>query len=73
MTRRFVAAAVAVLALAAPAFATRHADLVYLQQVKARQKLLVAADKAKPKAPQQEVAKAPVETPARAADDASSR
>lgn len=76
MTFRFVAAAVAVLAVAAPAFATRHADVVYLQQLKARHKRLVEAAKAPPmatpKAPQQEVANAPVAAPARAADDASS-
>lgn len=77
MMLRFTIAAVAMLSLAGPAFATRHADVVYLQQFKARQKLLVEAGadaaRAKPQAPKQDVAKAPVEAPARAADDAASR
>ena len=70
MTLRVAAAALAVFALAGPVMATRHADVVYLQQFKARQKQLSDAAKAKSQAAGQQVAvqeaaKAPAATPAR--------
>lgn len=73
MMLRFALATMAVLALAGPAVATRHADLVYQQQFKARQKLLADAGKSRPKAPKQELARAPAEAPGRTAEDAGSR
>ena len=77
MTFRVAAAALAVLALAAPVYATRHADLVYLQQFKARQKLLLAdAAKAKPELAEKTATKADkpaAQAPLLAADDASAR
>ena len=56
MALRFAVAAAAIFALAAPAVATRHADVVYLQQFKARQKLLADAALAKLKAAPRQVA-----------------
>jgi hypothetical protein len=73
MRLSLITASVALLALSAPALAQRHADLVYLQQFKARQKLLADADANKQKqakqAPaRQELATAPVPVPARTGD-----
>lgn len=72
MTLRFAVAALAAFTLAAPAMATRHADVVYLQQLKARQKLLAqsgAPAKAKTETAKVEPAKPATQT----AGDAASR
>lgn len=70
MMLRIAAAAVAVLAIAAPAAATRHADVVYLQQLKAKQKLLAkAGTPAKTETAKTEAAKPAAQT----AGDAASR
>jgi hypothetical protein len=81
MALRFAVAALAVFALAAPAVATHHADVVYLQQFKARQKLLADAAPAKLQAVPRQVAAqdagtvppAAMRAPVLAADGAGSR
>ena len=73
MKLRFAAAVLALTVLAAPALAQRHADVVYMQQFKARQKLLADAAKTTPKPPVQQVAKAAEPASPRTADTAGSR
>ena len=73
MMLRCAAAVFAVAVLAEPASAVRHADVVYLQQFKARQKLLAEAAKDQQKPPVQVAAKAAEPAPPRPADDTASR
>lgn len=70
MTLKIAVAALAVFAVASPALAMRHADVVYLQMHKARQKLMVETAKTKTEARAQEVASAPVSAPASATEPA---